>query len=410
MMDFSLRGDREADRGVRRALRPACEALENRTVLNGSSTSLGIGAALLNSNPLYRQVSPHWFQSSVLGTITGTVSNTATGRGLARVRVQLLNGNGDVVATSATGGLGRYMFQVRQNGPYVVRAVTPPRWMQTSPTFAYTASQGSFAAGFGDNSWNHATGNSNPDFGPVGVYAWDTIAPAGDLPFQSPINIAAPPIDLSQFLSINYTNAVPHQIINNGHEIQVQFTGSSAGSINLGGTEFELSQFHFHDPSETTINGHGYSMEEHFLNTSAAGAQTVLAVFLQLGAFNPSLQPILDAATAHLTTPGSSTTISQPIDFAGLLPSSMEGWFYEGSLTTPPLSQPVNWFVFSTPITLDFAQLQQYEAVAEDSGFLPNARPTQPLDGRQVNQFNFNVNFQNQSVAGLNFTLNRRLG
>ena len=82
--------------------------------------------------------------------------------------------------------------------------------------------------------------------------------------------------------------------------------------------------------------------------------------------------------------------------------------FYEGSLTTPTLAQPVNWVVLSTPITLDSAQLKQYEAVAKGEGFLPNARPTQPLDGRQVNEFNFDVNFQSQSVAALNFTLSRK--
>ena len=146
----------------------------------------------------------------------------------------------------------------------------------------------------------------------------------------------------------------------------------------------------------------------HFVFESAAGAETVLAVFLQLGAHNDALQPILDAARASLTTPGSSTTISTPIDFAGLLPPSMQGWFYQGSLTTPALSQPVNWVVFSTPITLDYGQLQQYETVAKAGGFLPNARPVQPLDGRQVNQFDFDVNFQNQLVASLNFTLARK--
>ena len=106
--------------------------------------------------------------------------------------------------------------------------------------------------------------------------------------------------------------------------------------------------------------------------------------------------------------PGRSTTAPTPIHFAGLLPSSMQGWFYQGSLTAPPLSQPINWFVFSTPITLSYAQLQQYEQVARASGFLPNARPTQPLDGRRINEFNYDVNIQNQTVAGLNFTLGRR--
>ena len=86
----------------------------------------------------------------------------------------------------------------------------------------------------------------------------------------------------------------------------------------------------------------------------------------------------------------------------------MQGWFFQGSLTTPPLSQPINFVVFSTPIPLSYSQLTQYEAVAKASGFLPNTRPTQPLDGRQVNEFNYDVNFQNQSVGALNFTLARR--
>lgn len=129
---------------------------------------------------------------------------------------------------------------------------------------------------------------------------------------------------------------------------------------------------------------------------------TVLAVFLELGPYNAALQPILDAAMASPPPP------STAINLAGLLPASTQGWFYQGSLTVPPLSQSINWIVFSTPITLSYSQLQQYEVVAKASGFLPNARPTQPLDGRQVNEFNYDVNFENQSVTALNFTLARR--
>ena len=398
-----------ANRNQRRAVVPGSELLEPRTLLSGPTVSVGIAPAKLNPGARYDQVEKYRTDAQpVLGTISGTVTNTVTGKSIAGIRVQLLNSNGDVVGSTITGPRGRYNFNVKTDGAYVVREITPPRFSQTSPTFAYTAPKGSNAPGFGLTSWSYATGNSNPAFGPVGVYSWDTVAPAGDLPFESPINIKASAIDLSPYLAVNLNNAVPSHIIDNGHQIQVQFTGSSADSINLGGTEFELAQFHYHDPSENLVNGHGYSMEEHFVFMSAAGAETVLAVFLQLGAHNGALQPILDAATASLTTPGSSTTILTPIDFAGLLPSSMRGWFYQGSLTTPALSQPVNWVVLSTPITLDYGQLQQYEAVAKAGDFLPNARPIQPLDGRQVNQFDFDVNFQNQSVASLNFTLARK--
>ena len=227
------------------------------------------------------------------------------------------------------------------------------------------------------------------------------------MPFESPINLTGAPTNLSSVLSINYNSSVPTQIVNNGHQFQVQFPTSNnpADTISVGGTVYNLSQFHYHDPSETTVNGQGYSMEEHFVNTSASGAETVVAVFLQLGAHNSALDPILNAATANLSKPNSSTKITTPINFAGLLPSSMQGYFYEGSLTTPPLSQVVNWFVLSTPITLDFAQLQQYEAVASGSNFLPNNRPLQPTDGRQLNEIDYDVNFQSQYIANLNFVV-----
>jgi carbonic anhydrase len=129
----------------------------------------------------------------------------------------------------------------------------------------------------------------------------------------------------------------------------------------------------------------------------------VLAVFFEVGAHNDALDPILKAATTSLTSPGSSTTIPDSIHLDGLLPSSLEGWYYQGSLTTPPLSLPVEFFVFATPITLDAAQLAQYESVANGAGFLPNARPIQPLDGRRLNELNYNVDFKDQSITGLNF-------
>ena len=83
-------------------------------------------------------------------------------------------------------------------------------------------------------------------------------------------------------------------------------------------------------------------------------------VFLRLGAFNPSIQPILDAAAAaNLTAVGSKTTPGTPVHHAGLLPSSLEGWFYKGTLTTPPLSGVVNFLVLATPVTLSHPQLRQ---------------------------------------------------
>jgi carbonic anhydrase len=389
-------------RSVRRPVVPACEALEGRVVLSAAVKSHLVDT-LSGAAPIHQARAS---QAPVIGTITGQVTKETNNKGFRNVKIQLLDGNGNVVETVNTNSKGKYKLKVFQNGPYVVREVVPKGFSQTSPTFTFTPPTGALSPGFGNSSWAYSTGNSNPSNGPVGPYAWDTIAPAGTLPFESPINLTGPTTDLGQVLSIHYNNTVPTHIINNGHQFQVQFPPDNpADTVSVGGQVFNLAQFHYHDPSETTVNGQGFSMEEHFVNSNAAGAETVLAVFLQLGAHNNALDPILNAATANLSKPNSTTTITTPINFSQLLPSSMQGWFYQGSLTTPPLSQPVNWFVFSTPITLDSAQLKQYEAVASGSGFLTNNRPIQPTDGRQLNENNFDVNFQNQSVANLNFAV-----
>ncbi len=368
----------------RRATALSVEGLESRLVLNGT-TSAG-----------------------VLGTISGHVLNQATGQGVRHVAVELINANGRVVKIARTDPSGSYQFDVKQDGPYVVHELTPRRFNQVTPTFYNTAPTGSYTPGAGSNSWNYTSTNTNPANGPVGPFAWDTIAPAGNLPYQSPINLHGPTVDLSRVLTVNYRNAVPSAIINNSHQIQAQFPSTAADTISVAGQSYNLAQFHYHDPSEITVRGHVYNLEEHFVNVSASGAESVVTVFLKVGAHNNSLDPVLNAASTGLTMPNSKTTIAGPINFAGLLPRSTRGWYYEGSLTTPPLSQPVNWFVYAMPVTLDAAQLAQYESVARGSGFLPNARPLQPPDGRQLNQLNNQVNFQGTSVANADFTLTPR--
>jgi len=195
---------------------------------------------------------------------------------------------------------------------------------------------------------------------------------------DAPVDITSPATDLSRVLSVNYSPAVPEQIVNTGHQIRVHFKSSTSDTVTVGGRVYTLSQFHLHEPAENTLHGTAHRMEVHFVNVCPTGAEAVLGVFLQQGAHNDALDPVLSTASEKLTAAGSQTTIKAPINFAGLLPSNKQGWYFRGSLTTPPLSRPVNWFVFQTPITLDAQQLTQYEKLASAVGFLPNARPIKP--------------------------------
>ena len=328
---------KEGGRLARRRVTSVCEALESRTVMSF--------------------VAP-------IGTISGGVINEFTGQGVPRVQIQLINSAGRVVGRTTTNSAGLYLFNVKNSDAYVVREVTPRHFFQLTPTFVNMAPTGGFntatagtTAAQQSASWNYGFGTS-PAAGPVGPFAWDTIAPAADFPFQSPINITGKSINLASILSINYNANVPSKAIDNGHQIQVQFpSNNTQDTITLLGQTSDLSQFHYHSPSETTVNGKHYAAEEHFVNVNpVTGAETVVAVFLQLGKHNDAIQPILDAATANLSKSGSSTTSLGAIDFAGLSLQNTQGWFYVGSLTTPPFSQPVYWLVYKTPITLDAAQ------------------------------------------------------
>jgi carbonic anhydrase len=193
---------------------------------------------------------------------------------------------------------------------------------------------------------------------------------------------------------------------NTGFQIKVTLNaGTTAPTIQLNGVTYTLAQFHYHDPSENTVDGIAYPMEQHLVFTSSTGSELVVAAFVQVGsAANPSFQSILNAATSL----GTTAPIAGSINLSQLLPSNTQGWNYQGSLTTPALTGPVNWLVLSTPITISGAQLQQYEADAGELGFLPNARPVQPLNGRELNEIDNYVNFQtgiSPAVTGVNFML-----
>ena len=109
---------------------------------------------------------------------------------------------------------------------------------------------------------------------------------------QSPIDLADPVTAQLGGLDIAYHD-MRLRIINNGHTIQVN---ADPGSLCvIGGTTYELLQFHFHHPSEHLLSGKAFDLECHLVHRSAAGDLAVIGVFIKPGAANPSLGPIWNA-------------------------------------------------------------------------------------------------------------------
>ncbi len=215
--------------------------------------------------------------------------------------------------------------------------------------------------------------------GEEGPAHWGEINPDYELcslgEAQSPIDIAdAQTLNLTD-IAFNYT-ASALNIFNNGHTIQVQYDEGS--SIVYNEIQYNLIQFHFHTPSEHTVNGESFEMELHFVHQDANGSLAVVGVLLREGAENPAYAELF----AHLpATEGEPEPTELTIDAASLLPAETSYFTYGGSLTTPPCSQGVRWLVLTTPVEISAEQIEAFRAIFE-----MNARPVQPLNDRDLLQ------------------------
>ena len=191
---------------------------------------------------------------------------------------------------------------------------------------------------------------------------------------QSPIDIAStidaelPPI------GVNYGTAGT-EILNNGHTIQVNVAPGS--TLSLDGKTFELKQFHFHAPSENTVDGKPYALEAHFVHGDADGHLAVIGVLFEEGAASPAIAALWEAMPKEA---GAKHPLSTPVDPAALLPQSRDYYRYNGSLTTPPCTEGVRWLVMKAPLTVSKAQVEAFGAALHG----PNNRPVQAVNARPV--------------------------
>ena len=218
--------------------------------------------------------------------------------------------------------------------------------------------------------WGYETEN--------GPEVWGQLSPEYALcaegTHQSPIDIVNPtPAELPA-LVFNYQPAVLN-IHNTGHTIEVAYPSGSW--IEVDGTRYQLLQFHFHAPSEHTVGGQPFDMEMHLVHKSEAGTLAVVGVLIESGLDNVGFTSIWHQLPS---VPGESQRIEGLIFNAiDLLPGTRNTYRYDGSLTTPPCSEEVKWFVLTTPIEMSEAQISAFKAIIHN-----NNRPVQPLNGRKL--------------------------
>ncbi|WP_280314121.1 carbonic anhydrase [Nocardia abscessus] len=194
---------------------------------------------------------------------------------------------------------------------------------------------------------------------------------------QSPVDLPGHArLELSEHITIDYHSVPAVTLLNNGHTVQANLPAGNGNRVVVDGVPFELAQFHFHLPSEHTVDGVGTTMEAHFVHKSAAGQVAVLAVLLQAAPEPSAFAPILSVAPQAVDA---ATVVPGPIDLRSMLPGVADQYRYQGSLTTPPCSEGVSWTVLGSPVAVAAAEADRYRTL-----FAHSNRPTQPLNGRTV--------------------------
>jgi carbonic anhydrase len=196
---------------------------------------------------------------------------------------------------------------------------------------------------------------------------------------QSPIDIRDATKASLPAIRFEYKTG-PLKIINNGYTaVRVNYPARNGNFLIVGEKRYELTQFHFHHPSEEQIDGRPSDMVAHLMHQSAEGKVAAVAILLHRGAANSTIQQLWP----HMpqTVGGEHRIPGVEVNPSGLLPRDLAYYTYMGSQTAPPCTEGVTWFVLKSPMDVSADEIATFAKL-----YPHDVRPVQPLNGRVVQQ------------------------
>ena len=191
---------------------------------------------------------------------------------------------------------------------------------------------------------------------------------------QSPIDIQTSLIEDNvetlEAIQVNFSDKTA-TFFNNGQNLQLLGLGEAVFNKRL----FHFVQMHFHSDSEHRIDGKVFPLEGHFLFQSPSGGVAVIGVFYQVGKYNPDFENVLNQYDQQK---GEGT-----FSVDGLIPENKSYYHYIGSLTTPPLTEGVEWYVMQNKLEVSAEQITRFIDIHGQ-----NSRECQQINERKVFSYN----------------------
>jgi carbonic anhydrase len=196
---------------------------------------------------------------------------------------------------------------------------------------------------------------------------------------QSPIDITHAEKAALPALQFDYHAGSINYVINNGATIRVNYYAPGSGDyLSVGDKRYELTQFHFHHPSEETIDGKPYDMVVHLMHQASDGEIAGVAILVKVGKANAAITKLWASMPS---SEGQEEVPDLELNPAVFLPDRLSYYTYTGSQTAPPCTEGVRWFILKTPIEMSHKQIKRFGKL-----FPHDVRPVQPLNGRVVQE------------------------
>lgn len=177
-------------------------------------------------------------------------------------------------------------------------------------------------------------------------------------------------------LKFNYGRLDPKHIFNTGKQLQLNV--AQGANIKVDGIEFELKHLSFHTPSENTYNKQHFPMEIQFIHQSKDHQLAIVSLMVTWGKSSRTLVklqqqlPMNTGESKQLTT-NALRNLERKQKVANY-------YRYNGSLTTPPCTEGVRWFIMNQPLKISKQHYQSFRQAMKHN----NNRPIQELNARLI--------------------------